>query len=121
LVCFAAFEYLRVLYKDVDIYTLLRTPPEELKIPAEDLNKIIENLKERLKEMNKSNMVLLSPEIRFTTEKLIDHGMSNINLFHANSPLLRANDGSHYYSEDIKLLYYYHNRLEGYGLEKYVK
>jgi glycerol-3-phosphate O-acyltransferase len=121
LVCFAAFEYLRNLYREVDIYTLLRTPPEELKIPADDLNRIIETLKDRLKEMNKNNMVLLSPEIRFTTEKLIDHGMSNINLFHANSPLLRSNDSSHYYSEDIKLLYYYHNRIEGYGLEKYVK
>jgi hypothetical protein len=37
--------------------------------------------------MNKNNEVLLSPEIRFTTDKLIEHGMTNINLYHANSPL----------------------------------
>jgi glycerol-3-phosphate O-acyltransferase len=64
--------------------------------------------------------VLLSPEIRFTTDKLIEHGMTNINLYHANSPLEKSADGSYYYSEDLKLLYYYHNRLEGYNLEKQV-
>jgi glycerol-3-phosphate O-acyltransferase len=70
--------------------------------------------------MNKNNEVLLSPEIRFTTDKLIEHGMTNINLYHANSPLEKSADGTYYYSEDLKLLYYYHNRLEGYNLEKQV-
>ena len=120
LVCFAAFEYLRNQFNSVDIFTLLRTPPEELKIPAQELNRIIEQLKERLKEMNRNNQVLLSHEIRFTTEKLIENGMNNINMFHANSPILKSLDGSYYYTEDIKLLFYYHNRLEGYGLQKLI-
>lgn len=120
LVCFASFELLRKKYKTVDLYTLLRTPPEDIKIPTAELNEAIESLKERLKEMNKNNEVLLSPEIRFTTDKLIEHGMTNINLYHANSPLEKSADGSYYYSEDLKLLYYYHNRLEGYNLEKQV-
>jgi len=63
--------------------------------------------------------VLISPEVRFTNEKVIEHGISNINLYHANSPLEKSSDG-YYYSEDLKLLYYYHNRLEGYKLERYV-
>ncbi|MBS1617063.1 MAG: glycerol-3-phosphate acyltransferase, partial [Bacteroidetes bacterium] len=79
----------------------------------------IGRVKDQLKEMNKNNEVLLSLELRFTDEKVIEHGMNNINLYHSRSPLLRSSD-SYYYTEDLKLLYYYHNRLDGYKLEKYV-
>src|SRR5690606_17532361 len=117
LVCYAAFEILRKKYASVDLFTLLRTPPDEIKISVNDLHSVIENLKEQLKIMNQNNEVLLSPEIRFTTDKLVEHGMSNINLYHANSPLERSADETYYYTEDLKLLYYYHNRLEGYNLK----
>lgn len=117
LVCYAAFELLRKKYAQVDLFTLLRTPPEDIKIPANDLYEVIESLKEQLKEMNKNNEVLLSPEIRFTTDKLVENGMNNINMYHANSPIERSADGTYYYTEDLKLLYYYHNRLEGYNLK----
>jgi glycerol-3-phosphate O-acyltransferase len=119
LVCFCAFELLRKKYNYIDIFTLIRTPAEDIKINANDLIDAIERVKEQLKEMNKNNEVLISPEVRFTNEKVIEHGISNINLYHANSPLAKASEG-YYYSEDLKLLYYYHNRLEGYKLEKYV-
>lgn len=119
LVCFCAFELIRKKYNYIDIFTLLRTPAEDIKIDAKQLTEAIERVKEQLKEMNKHNEVLISPEVRFTNDKVIEHGMSNINLYHANSPLAKAGDGN-FYTEDLKLLYYYHNRLEGYKLERYV-
>lgn len=119
LVCFCAFEVLRKKYNYIDLFTLIRIPVEDVRIDAKELIDAIERVKEQLKELNKNNEVLISPEVRFTGDKLIEHGMNNINLFHANSPLQRSSDG-YYYSEDLKLLYYYHNRLEGYKLEKYV-
>ena len=119
LVCFCAFELLRKKYNYIDIFTLIRIPEEDVKIDAKDLTDAIERVKEQLKEMNKNNEVLISPEVRFTNDKVIEHGISNISLYHANSPLLKSSEG-YYYSEDLKLLYYYHNRLEGYKLEKYV-
>lgn len=120
LVCFAAFEILRKMHPNIDLFTLLRLPTDVVTINAATLNKNIDLLKDRIKEMNKNNEVLVSPELRFTTDKLIEHGTKNINLFHANSPLEKGSDGN-YFSEDLKLLYYYHNRLEGYGLEKYIE
>ncbi|MCW3127053.1 MAG: acyltransferase [Bacteroidetes bacterium] len=119
LVCFCAFELIRKKYRHGDIFTLLRTPAEDVRIEEKDLLAAIERVKEQLKEMNKNNEVLISLELRFTNDKVIEHGMNNINLYHSRSPLLRSGDG-YYYSEDLKLLYYYHNRLEGYKLEKYV-
>jgi glycerol-3-phosphate O-acyltransferase len=120
LVCFCAFELLRKQYNYIDLFTLIRIPEEDVRIRADDLMDAIERVKEQLKDMNKQNEVLISPEVRFTNEKVIEHGINNINLYHANSPLEKSSDGSYYYSEDLKLLYYYHNRLEGYKLEKYV-
>ena len=120
LVCFCAFELLRKKYNYIDLFTLIRTPVEDVKIDGQELMDAIERVKEKLKDMNKQNEVLISLEVRFTNDKVIEHGISNINLYHANSPLERSSDGSYYYSEDLKLLYYYHNRLEGYKLEKYV-
>jgi glycerol-3-phosphate O-acyltransferase len=119
LVCFCAFELIRKKYKADDIFTLLRTPEEDVRIDEKDLLAAIERVKEQLKEMNKNNEVLISLEVRFTNDKVIEHGMNNINLYHSRSPLLRSSEG-YYYSEDLKLLYYYHNRLEGYKLERYV-
>ena len=119
LVCFCAFELIRKKYNNIDIFTLLRTPIEDIRIEADALMAAIERVKEQLKEMNKNNEVLISLEVRFTNEKVVEHGMNNINLYHSRSPLLKASEG-YYYSEDLKLLYYYHNRLEGYKLEKYV-
>ena len=119
LVCFCAFEVLRKTYNYIDLFTLIRVPVEDVRIDAKELTEAIERVKEQLKELNKNNEVLISPEVRFTNDKVIEHGMNNINLFHALSPLRKSSDG-YYYSEDLKLLYYYHNRLEGYKLERYV-
>ncbi|MFN8278041.1 MAG: 1-acyl-sn-glycerol-3-phosphate acyltransferase [Chitinophagales bacterium] len=115
LVCFCAFEVLRKKYH-VDVFTLMRTPLEDVRITSEELFTAVETVKDQLKVMNKNNEVLISPEVRFSSDKLIEHGLRNINLYHANSPLERGSNGD-YYSEDLKLLYYYHNRLEGYKLK----
>jgi glycerol-3-phosphate O-acyltransferase len=58
------------------------------------------------------------PELRWNIDKIIEHGMKNINLYHTASPLTKNGDVMG--SEDLKLLYYYHNRLDGYALEKYI-
>lgn len=118
LVCFTVFELLRKKYKGVDLFTLLRTPAEDISLPYSEVVDAINRLKDRLREMYEQGEVLTSPELRWNTDKVIDHGMKNINLYHTVSPLTMK--GTNMGSEDLRLLYYYHNRLEGYGLEKYI-
>ncbi len=118
LVCFTAFELLKKKYKGVDLFTLLRTPVEDISLPYQDVIDAIVRLKEVLKEKYDAGEVLISPELRWNPEKILEHGMKNINLYHTASPL--TSNGSSIGSEDLKLLYYYHNRLEGYGLEKFI-
>lgn len=119
LVCFTLFRLLKKKFHDADLFSLLRTPEDEISIPYDHLAHAVNRLKERLKEMYDQGDVLISPELRWNVDKIIEHGMKNINLYHAVSPITKNLDGT-IGSEDLKLLYYYHNRLDGYGLEKYV-
>ncbi|MFN8297953.1 MAG: 1-acyl-sn-glycerol-3-phosphate acyltransferase [Chitinophagales bacterium] len=118
LVCFTAFELLRKKYSGVDLFTLLRTPVEDISLPHQEMIDAIVRLKEVLKEKYDRGEVLISPELRWNPEKILEHGMKNINLYHTASPL--TDNGTTMGSEDLKLLYYYHNRLDGYGLEKFI-
>jgi glycerol-3-phosphate O-acyltransferase len=118
LVCFTVFELLKRKMK-VDLFTLLRTPAEDISISHTEVVESIHKLKERLKIMQEKGEVLTSPELRWNIDKIIDHGMKNINLYHTVSPLTKTSAGD-IGSEDLKLLYYYHNRLEGYDLERYI-
>ncbi len=116
LVCFTVFEMLKKKYAEVDIFSLLRTPVEDISLPYDKVVETISRVKEKLKLMYDEGEVLISPELRWNVDKIIDHGMKNINLYHTTSPLLK--NGDTIGTENLKLLYYYHNRLEGYGLEK---
>jgi len=118
LVCFTYFELLKKKYKGYDLFTLLRTPVDEVSLPYAEVVEGVSKLKEKLKDMYEQQEVLISPELRWNVDKIIDHGMRNINMYHTASPLTKNGDSMG--SEDLKLLYYYHNRLEGYGLEKLV-
>jgi glycerol-3-phosphate O-acyltransferase len=118
LVCFVVFELLKKKL-GVDLFTLLRTPVEDISLPYNEVVESINKVKDRLKIMYDKGEVLISPELRWNIDKIIDHGMKNINLYHTASPLIKLNNGD-MSSEDLRLLYYYHNRLDGYQLERYV-
>jgi glycerol-3-phosphate O-acyltransferase len=50
-------------------------------------------------------------------EDIIDQGIRNVCMYHGLRPIYKTKEGN-ISSEDLKLLYFYHNRLEGYGLQK---
>jgi glycerol-3-phosphate O-acyltransferase len=60
-------------------------------------------------------MFYVTPELRLLDSKgWLKDGIRNLGLFHGNAVLKRG-EGT-IYSEDMNLLYYYRNRLAGYGL-----
>jgi glycerol-3-phosphate O-acyltransferase len=50
---------------------------------------------------------------------VIRHGLENVGIFHLKRPLLFNKEGN-IITRDLNTLYYYHNRLVGYDLEKFV-
>lgn len=62
---------------------------------------------------------MLSPEIYLPAEELIRDAMKKLGVFHRKKTLLYNKEGD-IMSEDFRVLYYYHNRLENYGLDRKV-
>ncbi len=119
-VAFTAFKTLEALHKNLDLYGVLRLREHETVLPYDDFMRNIVSLQKVLFDYERAGKLKLSPEIGQEAESLVKHGIKNIGVFHPTKPIVVANDGN-LYSENNKLLLYYHNKLVGYGLEKKVE
>ena len=60
---------------------------------------------------------MVSGHLKGKIDQVIAHGLDNLGMYHSKRPLIRNKSGQ-LVSEDLNCLFYYHNRLVGYGLEK---
>lgn len=119
LVAFTAFQIFRKRYPKLDLYNLLRLPDEDQFINYDEFKSTLSSLLMRLYEMCDKGKVNVSPCLTGDPEKIISHGLENVGMYHAKRPLIRNKKGD-ITTEDLNLLFYYQNRLDGYNLEKYV-
>ncbi len=121
LVAFAAFRVLQRFNKQLDLYGILRLPTEGIHFPLDVMSEVLDDLQKRLFEMDKKGKIKLSKNvIDKRGEELIRCGVDDLGVYHAEKPLIFNKKGM-LISESFKLLYYYHNRLDNYGLEKYIE
>jgi glycerol-3-phosphate O-acyltransferase len=119
LVAFAAFKMLQHRYGKLDIFGLLRLPADDFIFPRESFAAVIEQLKNVLIRWEQQGKLKCSEQIYWDTDKLIRHGVSELGIYHFTKPLVRKKNGD-LMSSNFSLLYFYHNRLEHYGLEKMI-
>jgi glycerol-3-phosphate O-acyltransferase len=119
LIAYVAFVLMRKKFPHLDLYAFLRLPEEDTEIAFSTFEKAVEMIKKQFIELNKQNKILLSEEMNLDTNALIEHGLANMGVYHSKS-VLKISDTGNVVSEDKKLLYYYHNRADGYQLEAYV-
>lgn len=119
LVAFTAFQIFRKRYLKLDLYNLLRLPDDNQVIDYDEFKRTFGSLLMRLYEMCDEGKVNVSPRLTGDPEKIISHGLKNVGMYHAKRPLIRNKKGD-ITTEDLNLLFYYQNRLDGYNLEKYV-
>ena len=119
LVAFTAFEMLLKKYNKLDLYNLLRLPEEDQVLPYDEFRAVFEKLLRRVHEMYNKGEVSVSPYLTGDPDKIINHGLANVGMYHAKRPLIKNKKGD-ISTQDLNLLFYYHNRLVGYNLEKYV-
>lgn len=119
LVAFTAFEMIRKNFRKLDIFGILRLPPEDTVIPYRELINVCARLKEKLLELEKNKKIKLTHTMRKDIEHIVERGLQQVGLYHDNRPLVKKKN-SDIMSPDLKLLYFYHNRLEGYGLEQFI-
>lgn len=115
LVAFSFFESLRERYPDYDLYRFIRMSLAQRTLPWDEFMKEAEELHKRVLAAADRGTFHLTPELRLRdTKGWVKDGIRNLGLFHGNAVLKRG-DGV-VYTEDMNLLYYYRNRLAGYGL-----
>lgn len=114
-VAYCAFKVFQQKNKGLDIYALLRLANDDFVFEEEELLKSIKSLQEKLFAMEKEGKIRLSYRLRFSPEKVLVEGINRMGSFHIKDPLKYHKKTKDIVSEDFYVLYYYHNRLAGYG------
>jgi len=120
LVAYSAFKVLEKSNPDLDLYALLRSPTEDFIFPLDKLEKVVRELKEKLLEMEQIDKVKVSDQLRqLQPKEIISNGVTKMGTYHPMKPL-KFNKKGELISERFRTLFFYHNRLENYGLEKFI-
>jgi glycerol-3-phosphate O-acyltransferase len=120
LVAFAAFEILKNKNYRLDIYGLLRLPADDYVFPWDTMRGVVGQLRDRLIDMAERDEIKLSEQMMWDVDRLIRDGVKRLGTYHLSKPLRFSKEGK-IVSESFKVLYFYHNRLDGYGLAENIQ
>lgn len=117
IVSYAAFQYiLRRSVERLDLFSLIKMDPKTVTINEQALLETVTQLKALIQQRTAENTMFLDPLLKdLPAQDILRQGMDQLGIYHLRRPLRRDRKGR-IYSSDLKLLYFYHNRLDGYGL-----
>jgi glycerol-3-phosphate O-acyltransferase len=117
-VAYSVFRILRKKYKKLDLYAMLLLPREDRIVKQHELLEGVVKMRLEILEMLKDNKIRVANHfLNRDAEALIEHGLQHLGLYHDPLPLIRNKQGDIMVT-DMKLLFFYHNRLDGYKFEK---
>jgi glycerol-3-phosphate O-acyltransferase len=119
LVAFVAFEMWQRRHPKLDLFELLRLPEEDLALPYEEFKNACKTIRKHIYQLKEEGKVNHATHLKGKIDLVIRHGLENVGIFHLNRPLLFNKEGN-IITKDLNTLYYYHNRLTGYDLEKFI-
>jgi glycerol-3-phosphate O-acyltransferase len=119
LVAFVAFEMWQRKHPKLDLFELLRLPEEDLVLPYEEFKEVCKRVRKQIYQLKEEGKVNHATHLKGKIDLVIRHGLENVGIFHLNRPILFNKEGD-IITKDLNTLYYYHNRLTGYDLEKFV-
>jgi len=119
LVAFIAFQMLQRMHEKLDLFGLLRLPEEELEIPYDAFRETFKRVRKEIYLMKEQGKINIASHLKGNADEVIRRGIENVGIFHLKRPLLR-NKAGNIVTQDLNLLYYYHNRLAGYELERFI-
>ena len=120
-VAFAAFEILRKMNSDLDIFGLISLPTDDIIFQRDLLTDVIEQLQNQIIRMADEERLRCSVNVRtMAADDLLTKGLSSLGSYHVKQPLKLSKRGA-IVSDSFKLLYFYHNRLLGYEFDKFIE
>ncbi len=114
MVAHLAYNYYLKKFKTNDIFDLMELAEEELLIPYDEFYAIVDEFISTLKLYNQDGKLNLEDSFQDDTKSIIENGIKNLGIFHNSKALKFDQDSGGITSEDLELLFYYHNRLNGY-------
>ncbi|MDH5604915.1 MAG: 1-acyl-sn-glycerol-3-phosphate acyltransferase, partial [Cyclobacteriaceae bacterium] len=114
LVAFVAFRYWEKQNPHLDLFSLLRLPEEDLEIDYETYKKAFSETLEQVMQLYEEGKLHISNHLTNDIDTVIRHGLDNVGLYHMKRPLLLKK--GKIITQNMTTLYYYHNRMDGYGL-----
>ncbi|HTL11268.1 MAG TPA: hypothetical protein VL588_02190, partial [Bdellovibrionota bacterium] len=115
LVAFAFFSALRRKYVDLDLFRFLRLNRPQRSLPYDAFLEEARAQHQKVKALADQGRLYLCEELKSQDPEVwIRDGIANLGLLHS-TPVLKVEDGA-IWTEDMHVLYYYRNRLSGYGL-----
>lgn len=119
LAAFVAFEMLQRKFPKLDLFGFLRLPEEDLEIPYEEFRATFKKVRKEIYNLKENGKLHHATHLKGDADIVIKRGLENVGIFHLKRPLLRNKKGN-IVTQDLNVLYYYHNRLVGYDLEKLI-
>jgi glycerol-3-phosphate O-acyltransferase len=117
-VAFAFFEALRAHYPELDLFRFLRLSGSQRVVGRDEFMQAVKKLRDTLLTREEQRELNVSAELRDRsdegTDRWIRDGIRQLGLMHDRA-VLQVDDGV-VRTTDLALLYYYRNRLSGYGL-----
>lgn len=118
LVAFVGYQMIEKSRKDLNLFAFLRLHPKEVGLKYDDFRFHVEKFLELLKSMEQEGKIRLAGELYFDIDKLIAQGLETLGSYHIDKVLGHEPIENKIYTENLKLLYFYSNRLLGYNFEK---
>ena len=120
LVAFVYFIQLKKRHKHLSLFEIMLLPREDRIVNRDNMMAGMATIIVKLKDLEKLNKVNLSEIIKESTiDNVLANGMNSISLFNSKKVVYADSDGN-INSQDVRLAYFYHNRLIGYNLEEYL-
>lgn len=119
LVAFVAFEMWQKKHPKLDLFGLLRLPEEELSLDYAEFRKTCKRVRKQIYQLKREDKANHATHLKGKIDLVIKHGLENVGNFHLKRPLLMDKNGN-IITKDLNTLYFYHNRLVGYDLEKLI-
>jgi glycerol-3-phosphate O-acyltransferase len=114
LVAYSLFSALRKQYPGLDLFRFLRLSRAQRAIPADRFYEEAEWCFNMIKKASDQGRLHLSNTLQCGDVRIwVEDGVRQLGLFH-DSKVVKFEDGA-FSTEDMNLLYYYRNRLTGYG------
>jgi glycerol-3-phosphate O-acyltransferase len=116
-VAYSLMEALRRKYPELDLYRFLRLSSAQRTLPYSEFLATAEAQHKRVKDLASKGELHLSEELEtWNLERWVGDGIAQLGLLHDAAVAKR--DDATIWTEDMNLLYYYRNRLTGYGVRK---